>query len=222
MDKNKTPAGLNKLHKKYKHHKLNNPQVGRVQLMEKLKRHYLMTENYEEVLTDEELNILKRLKTAWSLLMKHQPIIKPMEVARVLADLFGVTERQGFYDVRMAQDIFGDIMATNRAFARVKYVSWLEDIVSLCNTKHDFQSSINALQLLYKMLRLDQADEQEDTSPRSFQLNILVTTKDGTKRVIEDLDALDEIPLSDFTEIHSTLSQPRVDVLDMDKLLDEA
>lgn len=219
MDK---PAGLNKLHNKYKHYKLRDRQVGRTALMEKLKRYYLMEENYEDFLSEQELGVLKRIKTAWSLLMKHQPVIKPMEVARVLADVFGVTERQGLYDVRMAEEIFGDLMSTNRGFARVKYVSWLEDIVSLCNTKHDFQSSINAIGLLYKLLRLDQPDDQADETPKQYQLNIIVRTEEGDKRIIQDLDALDEIPLSDFQEISTTLVNPRTSVMDMDKLLDEA
>jgi signal transduction histidine kinase len=196
--------------------------VGRTATFEKIKHHYMTDDDYEEVLTETELTILKRWKTAYSLMMKHNPIVKPVEIVRLLISLFDVSERQAYRDIKYTQELFGDLNVANKAFMKVKMVSWLEELVSLANAKHDFKTSVEAIRQIVQILGLDQVDLNiEDESPRNFQLNIIVQTAEGDKRVIQDLDSLDEIPLSDFTAIESTLQRPRLGVSEMEKILNE-
>jgi hypothetical protein len=212
---------LEKLYNRNRHY-ASQPNVGRTATFEKIKHHYMMDDEYAESLTEGEVQILNRWKTAYSLMMRHNPVVKVPEIVRVLVDVFAISERQAYRDINYTQDLFGDLEVANKSFMKVKMVSWLEELVSLANAKHDFKTSVDAIKQIVQILGLDQKEDgEDDDTPRNFQLNIVVQTVDGDKRIVQDLDALDEIPLSDYKAIESTLKRPRVGLLEMEKMLDE-
>jgi hypothetical protein len=82
---------------------------------------------------------------------------------------------------------------------------------------------VDAIGLIYKIAGLDKLDDDlQDDKPQMFQLNIVVNTQDGQKRVITNLDSLEEIPLSEFKTITTVMNTPRVGIAEMEEMLQDA
>lgn len=213
---------LKRFAKKNKH-RLNklatkNEGSGRVATLERIKNSYL---DGDDELTDEESTMLARYKTAFAMMMKHNPVIKPAQICKTLMELYDISESTAYLDIRNSQELFGSVMPANKAFQKLKYVSWLENIVSLAIIQGDYATATIAIREASKIQNLEKDEAAIDTSPKTYNLNILVNSEDGTQMVNVDMEKFGDLSASEIATLADIVNKPKIDEGVMDDLLTE-
>lgn len=196
-----------------------NDGSGRVATLERIKNSYLNDD--ENDLTEEESRMLARYKTVFSMLMRHNPVIKQHQICKSLMDLYGVSERTAYFDIKNSQELFGKVMVANKAFQKLKYVSWLENIISLSIIQGDYGTATVAIREAAKIQNLDQEDTSQDASAKTYNLNILVNSDTGTQLVHVDMEKFGDLSAMEVSTLASIINKPKIDNNVMDQLITE-
>ena len=195
---------------------------GKAPLLDRMMKAYMGSEDVEAALNNEDQLILQRWKVVHMLSLQHRPCISTRNIVNTLIKDFGVSEITAVRDISNAQKLFGHINKANKDFKRAIYVEWLEQIASLAEIKGDLKSAVAALDKAQEILRLGIKDDDEEgrRGNKSFTLNMFFDSDGMVGKKSIDLTKVDEFNLTDFKEVLAKVDRPRVDISDMQTMLE--
>jgi hypothetical protein len=117
---------------------------------DKIQAFYINPERYP--LSDKQEEIRKRLVYVTSLLLKTYPKFK---IANMLEKDFGLSQAQAYLDIRAAENIFGNVVATDKEAFKAMWLEWTKDFLKRARQKGDLKAESKALDLLAKYSDLD-------------------------------------------------------------------
>lgn len=205
--------------KKFKNYEISTPKPGKTPLLERITSAYLKGEECE--LSDDDEQILKRWKVVRMLEFQHRPCISRSNIIKALMTDFGISEFTASKDIVDAHKLFGSVEKVNREFKLMMYMEWQEQLASLCEAKGDFDGASKALERAATLMEKLKGDEENAQGDRYYQMNLFFGNNEKFGKKTIDLNAVEELPATEFKDLIKAVDHPRVDLEMMELLLDK-
>jgi len=165
---------------------------------------------YGTELTDNQKEILQRLKFAWTNLCNEYT---QRQIIPMLMENFNVSDESARQDIRAAIQLYGNVMKADKEGMRYVMYEKAMTIMERAIKKEDFKAASSALNTAMRLLRLDQEDPDmpdfERLEPHKYEIKIPHSVK-------EALLSLSKSPVLNLSKMPATFTEEAEYVIEED------
>jgi hypothetical protein len=170
-------------------------------------------------LSSKELQLVHRYKETFSLMLEGK---LDHEIVAHLESFLGISQRQAYRDLSDTKKLYGDIGKSNKEADRYMLTQYLMQIHQMAKDTKDLKEANKALATLAKIKGLDKDDPDlpsaETFKPHTYIINVV----GGTTPKTINLDAIRNLPATEFEALLDQVQKTDIDDLHLLKLLDDS
>lgn len=172
-----------------------------------------------DLLDEQHKAILTRLRAAWSMMLNNR---LQSEIVPILAQDFGISERQAWRDIARAQKLFGNIIKADKEAVRVLHYNLAQKVFNLAHGKGDFKTMLNAVQVMNELMgvNVDEGGLQDSESLSPSKFVIQINNNQQTLNI--NLDKLQQLSDNEKKQLSEAATQDLdPEVSEIEAMLDE-
>lgn len=147
-------------------------------------REYMLSTSGLVVLSEKQLELYERIKTAWSMLVKGDT---RKRIAKTLCELYEVSEITAIRDMQAAVKLFGEISKADKEGMRHLLIIKAEKAYSMAKKDKDVKGMNDAIKNLIKITGVEREDPDLPDFTKLEQHNYIIIMPDAQRINLEKM-----------------------------------